>query len=101
MDEIDLVGKDHRVIAQDIRDAVDAAIVAVADDTGGLVDIGRMREHLPPWATGPQVGARMTTHVRTGVLAWDGESFAMNGNRRHRNGMRPVKVYRLVGAIRG
>lgn len=99
MDEIDIVGRDHRVISQDIRAAVDAAIEIVADETGGWVDIGRMRPHLPPWATGPQVGARITAHVRTGVLIWDGHSFSTNGNRRHRNGARPVKVYWLAGNL--
>lgn len=99
MDEIDIVAQDHRVISQDIRAAVDVAIEAAARDNDGRVWIGAMRPHLPPWATGPQVGAQMTVHVRSGALVWDGRSYAPSGNRRRRNALRPVKVYRLARPV--
>lgn len=94
MDEIETVERDHSVTAADIRDAVDTAI-EIVDHLHGEVHIGLIREHLPNWATGPQIGARMTGHVRRKSLVWTGR-FAMNGNTRTRNAMRPAKVYRLV-----
>lgn len=98
-DVIEVVERDHRVIAQDIRRAVDAAIESLYHQ-GRPIHIGNIRPLLPPWATGPQVGARITGHVRRGSLVWTGE-FALNGNTRTRNALRPCKVYRLVKALEG
>lgn len=94
IDEIDVTERDHGVTSQDIRDAVDTAI-EISDHLHGVVHIGLLREHLPEWATGPQIGARITGHVRRKSLVWTGK-FAMNGNTKTRNAMRPAKVYRLM-----
>ena len=93
-DEIELTEADHRVTAQDIREAVDFAI-ELLHAQGRQIDAGNVRQYLPTWATGPQVGARMNGHVRRGSLRWTGE-FALNGNRKTRNALRPCKVYALV-----
>src|SRR5690625_941287 len=92
MDEIEAVERDHSVTAADIRDAVDAAIEA-AHAEHGVVHIGLMRPHPPAWATGPQLGARITGHVRRKSLVWTGR-VAKNGNTKTRNAMRLAKVYR-------
>ena len=96
-DEIALTEADHRPHAADIRAAVDAANEAL-HDRGEQIHIGNIRPLLPPWASGPQVGARITGHVRRKALQWTGE-FALNGNTRTRNALRPCKVYRLVKAL--
>lgn len=98
-DEITYTEQDHRVTAQDIREAVDGAIQAL-HDRGEAIHIGNIRPLLPAWATGPQVGARMNGHVRRGSLVWTGD-FALNGNTRTRNALRPCKVYELVKAMEG
>lgn len=97
LDEIELTEKDHRVIAQNIRDEVDRAIETL-HDLGEPIHIGNIRPLLPPWATGPQVGARISGHVSRKSLEWTGE-FALNGNRRTRNALRPCKVYALVKGL--
>jgi|SRR5690625_5101672 len=97
IDEIGTVERDHSVTSQEIRDAVDAAI-EICDHLYSEVHIARLREHLPEWATGPQIGARITGHVRRGSLEWTG-AYAANGNRGTRNALRPAKVYRLVKAL--
>ena len=99
-DEIELTAADWRPHAQDIRDAVDEAVQRCHEEHG-KVCIGLMRPFMPKWATGPQVGSRMTVLVRAGTLVWDGRSYAPNGNRRTRNSARPSKVYTLAGGIRG
>lgn len=97
IDEITVTERDHHVTAQEIRAAVDAAI-EVCDHLYGEVHIARIREHLPEWATGPQIGARITGHVRRGALKWTG-AFRANGNSATRNAERPAKVYKLVKAL--
>lgn len=97
VDEITFTEKDHRVVSQDIRRAVDDAI-ELLHTWGDPIHIGNIRPLLPPWASGPQIGARITGHVRRGALEWTGE-FALNGNTRTRNALRPCKVYRLSKAL--
>lgn len=94
VDEIEVTESDHSVTASDIRDAVDAAI-EISDHLHGVVHIAHIREHLPPWATGPQIGARINGHVRRGALEWTGR-YAANGNTKTRNSSRPAKVYHLI-----
>lgn len=93
-DEIALTEKDWRPGSADIRAAVDRAI-DLLHSRGEPIHIGNIRPLLPPWAAGPQVGARMNGHVRRGALVWTGE-FALNGNSKTRNALRPCKVYALV-----
>lgn len=97
MDEIDIVARDHRVTSTEIRAAVLVGIQR-AWQKYGRVHIGLVRPYLPPWATGPQVGATITTLVRNGVLVPTG-GFALSNNRRTRNRLRPVKVYRLTADV--
>lgn len=98
LDEISVTERDHRPTAADIRWAVDDAIETL-HNAGEPIHIGNIRPLLPAWATGPQIGARMTGHVRRGALVWTGR-FAMNGNTKTRNAMRPAKVYRLVKPLK-
>lgn len=96
-DAIELTERDWRPLAADIRAAVDAAIESLHDQ-GRPIHIGNIRPLLPPWASGPQVGARITGHVRRRSLVWTG-AYAANGNTRTRNSQRPCKVYRLVKGL--
>lgn len=93
-DEIEITEADHRVTPTDIRAAVDAAITQ-ADAERGVVHIAKVRSLLPPWATGPQVGARINGHVRRGSLVWTGD-YLPSGNAKTRNAQRPAKVYLLI-----
>lgn len=54
-DIIDVVAKDWRYTSQQIREAVDHALIQGAVD--GVTSINHARPHLPAWATGPQVAA--------------------------------------------
>lgn len=94
-DELDIVAADHRSTPTAIRDAVRTAVTAVAHNNHGLVSIANVRPLLPPWATGPQVGATICHLVRAGTLEPTGQ-FTESGDRRNRHGSRPVRVYRLV-----
>src|SRR5699024_4103038 len=82
-DEIEVTAADHRVVAAEIRAAVDAAVTKCAADFG-VVHAAAVRANLPSWATGNQVGARMNGLVRSGHLAWTGQ-FELNGNSKTRN----------------
>lgn len=96
-DEITYTEQDHRVTARDIRQAVDDAI-DILHAWGEPIHIGNIRPLLPAWATGPQIGARINGHVRRGSLVWTGD-FALNGNTRTRNALRPCKVYTLAKGL--
>lgn len=98
-DEIEVTAADHRTVAAEIRAAVDDAVTKCAADFG-VVHAAAVRANLPPWATGPQIGARMNGLIRSGHLVWTG-GFELNGNTKTRNALRPCKVYRLVKPIGG
>lgn len=92
MDALAVVAADERAGAREVRAAVLDAIEATGRQEFSISDL---REHLPAWATGPQVGATITALVRSGVAVWTGRT-ALSGNARQRNNLRPVKVYRLT-----
>lgn len=98
VDEIDLTATDFRPGAVEIRAAIRQAVTAAASRNGGLVHIADVRPLLPPWATGPQVGATICHLARGGYLAHT-DRFRPNGNTRTRNRTRPAEVYRLVRPI--
>lgn len=95
VDEIDLTAADHRRSSVEIRTEIRKAIRTTANSHDGLVHIADIRKVLPPWATGPQVGAAICHLVRGGTLAHTGR-YLPNGNRATRNRTRPAEVYRLV-----
>lgn len=97
MDELDIVAADQRVVPTEIRAAVLVGVQR-AWQKHGRVHIGLVRPYLPPWATGPQIGSTITTLVRSGALVHTG-GFALSNNRKTRNRLRPVKVYRLTADV--
>lgn len=99
VDEIDLTATDLRPGPAQIRAEIRKAIAATAEAHDGLVHIADVRKLLPPWATGPQVGAAICHLVRGGTLTHTGR-YLPNGNRATRNRTRPAEVYRLARPIR-
>lgn len=98
VDEIDVTAADWRPTSTNIRAAIRDAIATTAATHDGLVHIADVRKLLPPWATGPQVGAAICHLVRGGTLAHTGR-YLPNGNRATRNRTRPAEVYRLARPI--
>lgn len=98
VDEIDLTTRDFRPGSVEIRTEIHRAITTTAEAHDGLVHIADVRELLPRWATGPQVGAAICHLVRSGTLAHTGR-YLPNGNARTRNRTRPAEVYRLARPI--
>lgn len=97
-DEIDITAADWRPGPLAVREAVKSSLEFVARHNSGLVHIGLVRPLLPPWASGPQVGATICTLVRQGTLVPTG-AFAESGDTKNRHGSRPVRVYVLSRAL--
>lgn len=97
MDVLDAIAADDRPIGRDTRAAVEEAVKAAAAEHDGLVTIAWIRPHLPEWCTWQGLGAYVSALVRVGTLEWTGD-FALNGNAKTRNALRPAKIYRLVVA---
>lgn len=98
VDAIDLTARDWRPTSVEVRAEIHRAITTTAEAHDNLVHIADIRELLPRWATGPQVGAAICALVRRGLLTHTGR-YLPNGNARTRNRHRPAEVYRLVRPI--
>lgn len=97
-DVIDVVAADWRPTPRAIRAEIHKAIRQAAAEHDGEVHIATVRELLPPWATGPQVGATICALVRSGHLQNTGR-YAHSGNRTQRNRTRPAEIRCLVRPI--
>ena len=95
-DEIDAVAADWRPSRVADREVILDAITACAAANKGYVHVADVREHLARELNDPhQLGAVVTTLVRSKHLRWTGKTRA-NGNTKTRNAERPAKLYRLV-----
>ena len=98
--DLDAAGKQATDRAAYIRDQWLAAIERVAAQNAGTFHTGQLREYLPPDAYGTQSGALISGLVRSGRIEDTGKT-GTNGDRRNRHATRPVKVYRVVAALKG
>lgn len=73
-------------------------IETVAARGAGEFSSGRVRSHVPEDATGPAVGALITSLVRRRRIEWTGKWDTLN-DARNRHGGAPCKVYLVVGDL--
>ena len=70
-----------------------AAISDAAAIAGGTLTAASIRPHLPAHLTDdPRVGAAVSALIRRGIIRRTGR-YALSGNGKSRNGLRPVPVY--------